>query len=413
MPLLIFIEVWNAFGNMIPGVGFWPATVHAVILAGILGSCGMAGLSAWAGSREQRLSLTPLRGMSGIPEWWIPSAQLFALWLWGLVLYGVVAVAAGVRTLFLHPSGHISVSGLAVGCLGVLLWTTIGFVIGRLWPSRFAPPVAAVLPYGFYVLSYDWSGTAYLMSPFLDELVDPYGVPASGVYGAQAAWLAGLLAVVACVALFRTAGRRALAVVMIPAVAVAGAGIVLLGGHDGRFQAPVGTGADTAALATACTPEGVPRVCVHPAYRAALPDLQRYFGGPVRQRLAETPARFDRLAQRAYGQTGEPRSVYITSLRPGWQDETFGDFIAYLLDPDHCMAADQQSEALSAIAQQWISRGRTSAASIPGFFEPTEGMKRAEHFFNQASDEEASRWLGRHWTAFSRCELSAKDFQRS
>ncbi|MEW1721209.1 hypothetical protein [Streptomyces sp. NPDC093109] len=413
VPLLIFIEVWNAFGNLVPGVGFWPATVHALILAGILGSCGMAGLAAWAGSRERRLSLIPLRGMAGIPAWWIPAAQLFALWLWSIVLYGVVALAAGVRTLFLDPSGHFSVSGLAVGCLGILVWTTVGYAIGRAWPSRFAPPIAAVLPYGFYVLSYDWSGIAYLMSPFLDELVDPYVVPGAGVYAAQATWLAGLILVVACVALLGTAGRKTLAVVLVPAVAVAGVGIVLLGGHGGRLQAPVGERTDTATLATSCTSGGTPVVCVHPAYRSALPELQQHFGGPIRQRLEETPARFDRLVQRSYGQTGEPRSVYITSLRPGWQDETFGDFIAYLLDPESCIQADQQNEALSRIAQQWIAQGETSAASIPGFAAPTDAMKRAERFFNQASDEEASRWLGSKWTKFSQCGLGAADFQKS
>ncbi|THA70677.1 hypothetical protein E6P78_08835 [Streptomyces sp. A0958] len=413
VPLLIFIEVWNALGNMIPGVGFWPTTVHALILAGILGSCGMAGLAAWAGSRERRLSLTSLRGMAHIPQWWIPAAQLFALWLWGIILFGVVAVAAGVRTLFTNPSGHVSTSGLAVGCLGILVWTTVGFAVGRAWPSRFAPPITAVLPYGVYVLGYDWSGTAYLMSPFLDELVDPYGVPASGVYAAQATWLAGLLVVAACVALLGTAGRKALAAVLVPAVAVAGTGIVLLGGHGGQFQTPVGANSDTAPLATSCTRGGTPEICVHPAYRSALPELQRYFGGPIRHRLKDTPARVDRLVQRSYGQAGQPQSVYITSLRPGWQGETVGDFIAYLLDPDSCLEADQQNEALSRIAQQWIAEGETSAASIPGFAEPTGAMKNAERFFNRASDDEAGRWLGSNWKKFSQCKLSAADFRTS
>lgn len=45
--------------------------------------------------------------------------------------------------------------------------------------------------------------------------------------------------------------------------------------------------------------------------------------------------------------------------------------------------------------------------------EPTDAMKNAERFSNQASDDEASRWLGGNWTKFSRCKLSAADFQTS
>ncbi|MFE7130293.1 hypothetical protein ACFVIM_05500 [Streptomyces sp. NPDC057638] len=411
VPLLIFVEVWNTFGNMLPGVGFWPSTVHAVILAGILGSCGMAGLAAWSGSRERRLGLASLRALADIPPWWLLAAQLVALWLWTLVLYGVVVVAAGIRALAQGPSGHISVSGLAVGWLGLLVWTTAGFAIGRAWPSRFAPPLAAVLPYGIYALGFDWSDTAYLLSPYLDELVDPYGVPADGVYTAQAVWLAGLLAVLACAVLWGTAARRALAAAAVPALALAVTGIVLVAGFDGRFQQTIAARSDSAVLATSCTSGGTPEVCVHPAFRSALPTLQRDFGGPLQSRLDATPARLDRLVQRTYGQVGEGRSVYLTSLRPGWEGEAVGDFIAYLVRPESCLNATQEGEALSRMTQQWIAQGAASAAAIPGFAAPTPGMKAAEAFLTGTPEREVGGWLGRHWDAFSQCRLTGADFR--
>ncbi|NLF63291.1 MAG: ABC transporter permease [Chloroflexi bacterium] len=285
-PLVIGAAWLLARNDLALGVILWPHNSvlarDSVFFAGPLA----AGAGAWMAGRDRRhgmgelLFTTPhVRPVRDALIWlatglWIVAAYLLA----GVIILGFTALRASWGEPVLWP--------LATGFLALLTCAALGYLLGRTFSSRFTAPLVAVgvflvqIGVGYILLS-NWLG----MPGWLAALSPIVPVHSSVWYGVrpnigpgQSLFFLGLtgliLALLAAHDVRDARGR------------VAGAGAILL--PAAVMLAGVGLLRDVPAVSlseTSWSPrwsmipyepvcDGEPvAVCVHPAYRAVLPDL--------------------------------------------------------------------------------------------------------------------------------------------
>jgi len=283
----------------------------------------VAGVAAWMGSRDGRRGLTDLVTATARPRW---AAQL-TTWA-ATAIWAVAAYLVFVGVMFAWYA-HQGVGGappwwwVAAGATAVTAFSAAGFAIGAYWPSRFAAPVAAFAGFLAMAMSsqtgfkYD-SGWAQILPtnsngnfqadsgifyPWLPDL--PI---------ARIIFLAGIaLAALGLTGLPARAGgpwlRRAAAAVTLAGVASAGIAVGLASSarlsahgmaipalHDSANNAPI---TYTPACGRAA---GVP-VCLNPAYRRWLPDVNAALA-PVLTEVAGLPGAPVRATQVAAAYSG-------------------------------------------------------------------------------------------------------------
>ncbi|HXL92476.1 MAG TPA: hypothetical protein VN969_26370 [Streptosporangiaceae bacterium] len=203
-----------------------------------------AGVAAWTGSRDGRRGAADLTTTTPRPAWCRRGVALAATTGWMLAAYAAcVAVVFGV-TASQHAWGSPPWWLGAVGAAGVLAACAIGFTVGVLWPSRFAAPLTAAAVGVALIVGASASGTSiYLIL-----------VPGTGNLDTDIVTATGLAAAGTAVALAGTAQLAPDRVgYVIPAFGEAAA--------DGMVPyTPV----------CQASPVGV---CVNPAFRAQLPQL--------------------------------------------------------------------------------------------------------------------------------------------
>jgi hypothetical protein len=259
-----------------------------------------AGIAAWMASREARRNLTDLLTSTARTPWARRGAVLAATATWSMALY---AVACGV--LFALTAREATWGGpvwwpVAVGAVGVLAFTALGFSAGSAGPGRFTAPLLAI---GLMLLlqvslalhsSYGW------VSPARDAVSAGasvfYGVD-PGVAITQIIFLCGVTAV-ALAAIAGPAGPRARGA----AAALAAAGLVAMGAGVAlagtvRQKAPQGAlvpalhdaaGDQPIRYTPVCDTHSPVPVCVHPAYRSLLPVIAADLA-PVTSQVAGLP----------------------------------------------------------------------------------------------------------------------------
>jgi len=294
----------------------------------------VAGVAAWMGSRDGRRGLADLVTATARPRW---AAQL-ATWA-ATAIWAVAAYLVFVGVMFAWYA-HQGVGGtppwwwVAVGATAVTAFSAAGFAVGAYWPSRFAAPVAAFA--GFLAMAMSsQTGFSHISGWALILPTNSNGnfQADSGIFYpwlpdlpvARIMFLAGIaVAALGLTGLPARAGgpwlRRAAAVVTLAGVASAAIavglastarlsahGMVIPALHDAASDAPV---TYTPACGRAA---GVP-VCLNPAYRRWLPDVN----GALAPVLAEvaglpgTPARATQVAA-AYS-SGEVGAGQVITL---------------------------------------------------------------------------------------------------
>ena len=286
----------------------------------------VAGVAAWMGSRDGRRHTADLVTATARPRWpaWLATWAATAIWAVILYLCGV-AVIYGV-TATQATWGHPLWWPVAAGCAELVVISALGFAAGTFLPGRFTAALAAVAAFflsleGFKI-AVSQSSVYALLSPTTSVPGDDVGVFSHYVPDvaiAQLMFLTGLtVAVLGVLGLARGAGsgprlRRAAVALTVVAVAAAGTAVGLTGTareelgsmtipalHDAANDRPV-------AFTPVCRPaSGVP-VCVHPAYRAYLPQVTAAFA-PVLREISGLPGAPSRITE--VGDTG-------LSTRPG------------------------------------------------------------------------------------------------
>jgi hypothetical protein len=276
----------------------------------------VAGVAAWTGSRDGRRETVDLVAVTARPRWTGRLATWAATTCWAVAAYlGCVAVIYGM-TARQAGWGGPPWWPVAVGAAGVAALCAIGFAAGVYLPSRFTAPLTAVI--AFFALNvshtlthfgstyaqilpvragYATGSEAGVFYPYLPDVsiaqlmlllgltaaaLGLLGLPAASGgrwlrVGAAAVTVAGLLAAGTGVALAGTI-RTEVNGAVIPAL------------HDAANDRPI---VYTPVCAVAVVP-----VCVHPAYRAYLPDVTTALTPLLSEvaRLPGAPVRVNQVA---------------------------------------------------------------------------------------------------------------------
>ena len=300
----------------------------------------VAGVAAWMGSRDGRRGLADLVTATARPRWAAQLATWAATAIWAVAAY---LIFVGVMFAMYARQG---VGGappwwwVAVGATAVTAFSAVGFAVGAYWPSRFAAPVAAFG--GFLAMAMssqtgfrDTSGWALILPTNSNGNFDQTD---SGIFYpwlpdlpiARIMFLAGIaVAALGLTGLPARAGgpwlRRAAAVVTLAGMASAGIAVGLASNarlsahgmaipalHDAANDAPI---TYTPACGRAA---GVP-VCLNPAYRRWLPDVNAALA-PVLAAAAGLPGTPVRATQVAVpypiGEGGPPQTVTLGGHPP-------------------------------------------------------------------------------------------------
>jgi hypothetical protein len=316
LPLLAVLFWLSTYRTAMNNPPFWNirgATLQAnamLVLAPLL-----AGVCAWAGSRDGRRGLVDLVGVTAVPRWAAQSATWAAATIWAEALY-----LAGVAVLY-GVTAHEGAWGgppwwpVAVGVAMIAASCALGFAAGLLLASRFTAPLAAIVMFlalagGAFAIQdnvrYAQIWPLSVQGPFP---TDSYGIfhpylPDLAI--AQVMFLAGLtVAALGAIGLPAAAGGRwlrgAAAAVTVAGLAATGTavglagtarveanGIVIPALHDAASDRPV-------PYAPVCSQGAIP-VCLQPAYRAYLPEVTAALGQVLGQ-LAGLPGAPIRVTQ--------------------------------------------------------------------------------------------------------------------
>jgi hypothetical protein len=400
-PLLVFLGALATWRGLAPGVVLGDTTTTALLGSVQLSGPVAAGLAAWAAGRERRRRLQAVRILGVRSAATPPLLELAACVTWAVATFGVVAVAFVVRDALLDGYGGVSLTVLSAATLGLVVHVVLGYAAGRAVPRAVTPPVVVLALYGAVVLNLDHGGEPfYLLSPVTVEQADAFHTWQRFLPLAQAAWYAALaVAVTGVLALALDRSRTAAAVTVAATCGAAlAAGAVL--SFDGRFFAP-----QARAFPYVCSAYTV-RVCVHPAFQAALPQLATRVGA-VAERLQGTPGSFRAVEQRPRPPLAPPppgvRAIALDDLAPGRIDAVVVDLTRGLLDPRACLysAGNPRGVLVSAVVAAWLAGDLDQATWV--FPE----QERAARTLAAMSEKERRAWLAANFDRFRGCRLTA------
>jgi hypothetical protein len=315
-PLLAALFVFDPFRTAMSYPPLWDLRASVVVNKLLPDFVAfVAGVAAWMGSRDSRRHTADLVTATARPRWaaWLVTWAATAIWAVILYLCGV-AVIYGV-TATQATWGHPLWWPVAVGCAELAVISALGFAAGTFFPSRFTPPLAAVAVFFLSITGFQSavarSSVYALLSPTTSVPGDDAGVFSHylpDVAIAQLVFLTGLtVAVLGVLGLARNAEgglrlRRAAVMITVVGVAAAGTAVGLTGTarvglgsvtipalHDAANDQPI-------AFTPVCGHAVRVPVCVHPAYRAYLPEVTAAFT-PVLREVSGLPGAPVRLTE--------------------------------------------------------------------------------------------------------------------
>lgn len=334
LPLLGALFYFDAFRTAAGYPPFWFVR-SSVILNHLVPefSCFAAGVAAWTGSRDARRRTVELATNAARPRSAIALASFAATTIWTLAAFlGCVAVLYGVtatQTNWGGPPWWPVATGAAVLCT----FCALGFAGGVLLPGRFIAPLAALVPFlvllvPFRMARNESHPTFALLSPMNSVPQGDAGVffhYFPDLYVVQMMFFAGIaLAILGGLGLATASGSRrvwgAAAAVTVVGLAAASTGVGLAGTarvegngvvipavHDAASDRPI-------AYTPVCKQAAIP-VCVHPAFRAYLPDLVASLN-PLIRKLAGLPGAPVRVEQ-SPSSTVTERRVALRAIEIG------------------------------------------------------------------------------------------------
>jgi hypothetical protein len=325
LPLIAFVFWLTSYRATLGQPPLWSTQIATTIGQGhplIDFGPFVAGAAAWMGSRDGRRDTAELVSVTARSRWAGHLVTWLATTAWALACY-VVLISA----LYASIAGRVGWGGppwwpVITMAAGVLLFSTLGYVAGAVFPGRFVAPMAA---FGAFVLllmssriGFSDRVGAWSILPNSGQGGPGYG---SGIFYpflpdlsiARLIALVGLsAAAVGALGLRTSAGgmRRALvaAAVTLAGLAVTGTAIALLG--TARLEAhgvviPAldgGASEHTIPYASVCSDGAIP-VCLHPAYRSYLPSITAALD-PVLHEVGGLPGAPVRVTQAAAGYRG-------------------------------------------------------------------------------------------------------------
>jgi hypothetical protein len=277
--------------------------------------------------------------------------------------------------------------GLLAGAAAIVLHVVAGYLAGRLstHPATVLVVATATVAWAWLRPADSWLG---LLPPAVIGPVDLFEGLRPGVLTAQLFWALGLTAVLVLGFLVRATGQSRLLLAVAAAAAVTLACTVRLASYEGSVTGPAQVG-------QVCRTWPI-TVCVHPAFRAALPLLTAAVA-PLASRLAGTPAAFARLQQLPYWEpatvTGGVAEFHLANLSPGYAERAVHEIRAALTSPT-CTG-----NPYNLMVDAWLldEQPPTAGTTSQRFAHWSETRRRA--------------WLASHFHAYQDCALGPQLFR--
>jgi hypothetical protein len=406
IPVLVLVGIAAAWPTLLPGVAYWDNAVAALgASVRVLGPAAAA-LGGWVAVREHQLDY--LRGLTTRSPAVGPLLDLLLLTGVTLFAYGIVGTIVLVQTALGEQAGRLHPLGLLTGAASLTLHVVVGFLIGRLvdggppaaaWRGQVPVTLVALLAGGGTWL---WTalrgGTSWwsLLPPAAVDRVELYAGVRPGLFADQMLWSLGLATAMVVSYVWSLDRRAALAIPIMAGLAVTVAATVRIHSYGGAAAAPAPT-------AHVCRYWPL-TVCVHPALRAALPDLEAAVT-PLAARLNGTPAAFTEVEQRPAGQPagihGGVAGVHLPDMSPGYQLRVARELRATLTDARACAAPGRaHGAAYTALVNAWLLDEEPPA--VPDAV--------AARRFARWSEGTRHLWLRANYASYRRCGLSPSAF---
>jgi hypothetical protein len=368
----------------------------------------MAALAAWMAGRNRRcrmdelLATTPHSRTTHDLTVWVGTA------VWGLLAYLEVALGLIVITAQQATWGAPLWAPIIQGALGLIAYVSLGYAVGCYVPSRFTAPLVAMGMYILQYLPFLWYGSSlmYLMplkteTPSIYYPVEPnLGVP-------KALWLVGLatIGVTAVVLKERRTLARWSAVLLALLGTMTGATMVLQ--VDPSWEdIPV-----ILPYQPVCA-EGQIEVCVHPAYKAVLPDAATIVEAVVRPLLG-IPGGPTRAEQSPSGEL-LPNGTLSFDLfhAPKYDFLPFHIATALVLDPDTAVGCENagpcypEAQRVQDVLSAWLMH--QAGFKEDRIFAAADQQAAFDRF--TALDATAQRqWLEANYTALRAGQVTLED----
>jgi hypothetical protein len=417
VPVLVLLGVAAAGRTSLPGVAYWDNAVASLGGSVRLLGPAAAALGAWVAAREHRLDY--LRGLTARSPAAGPLLDLLLLTTAALVAYGMVGAIVLTRTALGEDAGRLHPLGPLAGATTLTLHITVGFLFGRLvgggrpavgraaWAAAVRSPGLGGAPIALavaLVAGGAWLWTALrtgdswwrLLPPAAIGRVELYAVVRPGLFADQLLWSLGLVTAMVLGYVWWLDRRAALIFPIVAALAIAMVATRRIHSYGGTAAAPIPTG-------HVCRYWPI-TLCVHPAIRAALPELTAAVT-PLAARLNGTPAMFTRVEQRPAGRAGGLRDgvagVHLPDLAPGYQARTLRELRASLTDARACGHPRRaRGAAYTALVNAWL------LDETPPHVADAATARR----FASWREETRRQWLRAHFTAYRQCALGPYDF---
>ncbi|MFC3573239.1 ABC transporter permease [Streptomyces yaanensis] len=285
----------------------------------------------------------------------------------------VVAVEYGSAALKPGAVGHGSLAELAVGPLVVLLSGALGVLIARLFPSVAGGPLVVVVGYAALVVTSAVTGQSVHWLNWLQPIDSEDGGVAipSDLLGRPAAWhalyLAGLTALLLCVAVLLSGGRtRMLKALTVVALGATAAGITGQSpSHEASLTAARTKASHAPATSQSCAVHGRSTYCSFPEWTAWRDDwaavvdrVQGFAGGAaagarltVRQRI---PVIYDLTSDSAITPLSTPGEVTAGTRWGGARIPEFAVGVASVLVAGDEQAISQMCDA-RVVTVMWLA----------------------------------------------------------
>lgn len=399
IPVFAAIGLATAWHAQRPGVAYWDATVIALISSVRLLGPLAAALAALVAVREHRLDY--LRGLTPRSSALGPLLDLLLLTVVTLAAYGVVTLVVVTQSLLREESGRPRPLGIAAGAAALTLHVVVGYLAGRLLRHPVAVPVTAAVTALWATLRE--AGSAWcLLPPSAIGHIELFSGLRGRVLADQTLWSFGLAAALVLGYVLAVTRRALLVLPLAAALCATAVGTLRLHSAESTIFMPAP--ADQVCRQWPLT------ICVHPALRDALPDLQDALM-PLAVRLSGTPAGFERVEQYSSGGQGMEAwrdgdrpgviRIQLTDLSPGFERRATAGLRGRLVSERDCADPRRaQSAGYSALVTAWL------------FDEEPPPLADAETAgrFSAWSENRRRSWLRTHFTDYHRCALNAEDF---
>ena len=397
LPLLVGVAWWLATDKLPGLVALWLDTSLGIRSTIVFLGPVMGGLAAWVAEVDRRRRVEELLASTPRPSALRDLLRPGGTLLWGVLTYATVAAALLSLTSLRATWGGPHWQALQVGLLAIAACSALGYAAGAYARSRFTAPLVAVALFVAQLLPGVQSEIRSL-SPFDDAYRSVFFSPEPDAGLPHTLWLLGLTAVGAAALVLR--GRRTPlawgALAMAIAIAGTGAAMVLQADYPARrVPIPYEPVCETAA-------QGIP-VCVHPAYRAMLPETAALVGriaGP----LVGVPGGPQRAEQ---GQPNEWDFLPDGTLR----FELLGHPVAYRTleeNASRALIGDETRAQLAVMLWLQAQAGADVSPLLRGMVDGDEIGAAAQRF--AALDPQVRRaWLEEHFAALRKGEVGVED----